>query len=122
MSHRTVAIAGALALACVLVLWGVRSLAQEHHHPPRDADIHHRFYSGWMRPDMPTVSCCNLIDCSPAEARWVNGGWIARKFNETVWYRVPPEKVELNRDPPDARAHLCAMGDKVFCFIAASGS
>lgn len=119
MSHRTVAIAGALAALCVL-LAGL-AFGQAHHHPPEHAAIHEQFYQNWYRPDQPHISCCNKLDCAPAEARMVNGQWIARKYGETVWYRVPPEKVELNRDSPDGRNHLCVMGDNVWCFVAGAG-
>lgn len=109
MAHIRIALMGALVLT--------PALAQDHHHPPQDAVLHDIFYSTWMRPDQPTVSCCNKVDCAPAEARMTSGGWVARRRNDTQWFRIPPEKIELNRDSPDGRSHLCAA-DKVFCFIA----
>jgi hypothetical protein len=117
MPHVRIALMGVTALGFLLPLAAPRLLAQEHHHPPRDSAVHETFYKDWMRPDMPTVSCCNKMDCAPAEARMMNGQWVARKLGDTFWYRVPPEKVEINRDSPDGRSHLCAMGEKVFCFI-----
>jgi len=31
--------------------------------------LHEMFYSTWMMPDHPNVSCCNKQDCYPTEAR-----------------------------------------------------
>jgi hypothetical protein len=121
MPHLRIAMLGVAALGFVLPLAIARLSAQPHHHPPEHAAIHDLFYKSWMRPDAPNVSCCSDRDCAPAEARMKDGRWVARKYGETVWYSVPPERVELNRDSPDGRNHLCAMGEHVFCFIAAAG-
>lgn len=99
--------------------------AQARHHPKEDEDVHTQFYSTWMRPDMPTVSCCNKLDCAPAESRMVNGEWQARRKGDKSWLKVPASKIELNRDSPDGRSHLCAQWGQVeivFCFIAGSGT
>jgi hypothetical protein len=121
MPHVRIALLGVTALGFLLPLAVPRLAAQEHHHQPQHAAIHDTFYKTWMRPDMPTVSCCSDRDCAPAEARMQNGGWIARKYGETVWHRIPPEKVEYNRDSPDGRNHLCEMNNNVFCFIVGAG-
>jgi hypothetical protein len=121
MPHVRIALLGVAALGFLLPLAAPRLLAQEHHHPPEHAQIHDSFYKSWMRPDMPTISCCDKKDCAPAEARMQNGQWVARKFGETIWYRIPAAKVELNRDSPDGRNHLCAMDAMVFCFVAGAG-
>src|SRR5688572_23330780 len=107
MPHLRIALLGAAMAVPLLPLAAARLAAQEHRHPPQHAEIHDKFYSNWMRPDMPTVSCCDQRDCAPAEARMQNGQWVARKYGETVWHRVPPEKVEINRSSPDGRNHLC---------------
>lgn len=122
MDHLRIALLGAAMALPLLPLAVPRLMAQEHHHPPQDAGIHNLFYRDWMRPDNPQISCCSDRDCAPAEARMQNGQWVARKRGETVWYRIPPEKVEINRDSPDGRSHLCAIDTTVFCFIPGSGS
>lgn len=96
--------------------------AQEHHHPPQDVAMHDRFYSSWDRPDMPGVSCCNKEDCYPTEAKFERGSWYAKQRENGEWMKVPPEKIERNRDAPDARAHVCASKwGYVYCFISAAG-
>lgn len=100
-----------------------------HHHPPQDVELHEKFYSNWMMPDNPNRSCCNKQDCYPTEARFRNGQWQARRREDGAWLSVPASKVELNRDSPDGRNHMCAPppgrtygGDGVFCFIAGGGT
>lgn len=102
----------------------VTSFAQEHHHPPQDAQIHETFYKNWMRPDMPTASCCNMQDCYPAEARFTDGKWFAKRREDGRWLVVPAAKVEQNRSSPDGRNHLCASpyNDVPICFVPGSGT
>jgi hypothetical protein len=121
MDHLRIALLGVTAAVAALPFAIARLSAQEHHHPPQHAQIHEQFYSNWKRPDQPHISCCSLVDCAPAEARMVNGQWFARKEGEQHWYPIPPEKIEINRDSPDGRSHLCAMNDRVFCFIVGAG-
>lgn len=52
----------------------------------------------------------------------VNGQWYARKVGMLQWLAVPVTKVELKRDNPDGRNHLCAIGETVLCFIAGGGT
>jgi hypothetical protein len=127
MAH---ALLGPASAGFFVALLTVRAAAQEHHHPPRDAALHERFYSNWMRPDDPTKSCCNLIDCYPTETRFVSGYWMARRREDGKWLRVPDAKVEHHRDNPDGRAHLCAPPPDredlheggVICFSAGAGT
>ncbi len=104
---------------------------QEHRgHPAQDMAIHQKFYQSWMMPDNRSASCCHDEDCSPAESRFEDGRWMARKVGETGEFTpVPPTKVERDRDSPDGRSHLCgrhydfAKGKlTVFCFIAGGGA
>ena len=122
-----------LLISGVLILAVSSAIAQEHHHPPQDQTIHERFYSTWMMPDNRNMPCCHNADCSPAETRFENGHWIARKVGDDGdWIAVPPQKVEHDRESPDGRSHLCSRfiwtsdrGNErlyVFCFIPGSGS
>jgi hypothetical protein len=117
MVRLTLAAAAALAMTAL-------AQSQEHRHP----DATHNgaaaeFYSNWMRPDMPNVSCCNHQDCTPVRhVRQINGRWQAQRESDGQWLTIPSEKIEHNRDSPDGRSHLCSIGTTVFCFIVGSGS
>jgi hypothetical protein len=100
-----------------------------HNHPPQDAALHEMFYSSWMMPDHPNVSCCNKQDCYPTEARYRDGFWEARRREDGHFVRIPWEKVEQRRDNPDGRNHVCMpsperspRGDEVYCFVLGGGT
>lgn len=100
------------------------SFAQHSHHRPEHMELHQRFYSNWMMPDHPTLSCCDNKDCAPAKAKQVNGEWYAKRDIDLNWRKIPPEKIEINRDSPDGRSHMCAPlveGQTVYCFILGTG-
>lgn len=112
---------------CFLFAYAVK--AQHHHHPKEHAELHLRFYSTWMKPDNPQQSCCNLIDCYPTAAQYVDGVWYGKRREDGKWLRIPTEKIERNRDMPDTQAHICAPApsnlyppDTVFCFGIGSGT
>lgn len=113
----------ALALACALFAVPVQAEDHQHKHPNATYfGATAKFYETWMRPDMPTSSCCNKQDCDAVEqVRQHNGQWEAKPQGSNAWISIPPEKVELNRDSPDGRSHLCRAGSTVFCFIAGAG-
>jgi hypothetical protein len=118
-----------LAVAALLLAFPLRkALAQEHRHPPQDQPLHERFYSTWYMPDNPSRSCCNKADCYPTEVKFQHGQWYALRREDRKYIPVPWQKVELNRDNPDGRNHLCAPPptasyprDTVFCFALGSG-
>jgi hypothetical protein len=126
-----------MKIAALGILFGVLAAlfggvkAQEHRgHPPRDMEIHRRFYSNWMMPDNRAVSCCHDEDCFPAQSKRIGETWYARKTDDDPWTLIPASKIEQDRDSPDGRSHLCGRkygfngGDyfTVFCFLPASGS
>ena len=118
-----------LAVAALLLAFPLRkALAQEHRHPPQDLPLHEKFYSTWHMPDNPSRSCCNKADCYPTEVKFQHGQWYALRREDRKYIPVPWQKVELNRDNPDGRNHLCAPPptasyprDTVFCFALGSG-
>lgn len=118
----------AILAALAMLACATTATAQERHHPAQDAPIHEKFYSTWMMPDRPDMSCCNKQDCYPTEARFSEGQWWAQRREDGQWLPVPWEKVERNRDTPDGRSHMCApppgrsVGDVVFCFSLGGGT
>jgi hypothetical protein len=115
-----------LIFAGLLFLGIGAAVAQEHHHPQQDQEIHEKFYSTWMMPDNRNVSCCHNEDCAPAESKYEDGQWLARKVGDTGNFTpIPPQKIERDRDTPDGRSHLCSRsawpGMSIFCFIPGAG-
>ncbi len=108
-----------MLLLMLLPAWG------QHHHPGASPSLDH-FYSTWMRPDSPHASCCNKMDCySPERVELRGVDWYFERREDHKMVRVPPQKIEMNRDNPDGRNHVCAsppMGDTaVYCFIVGAG-
>jgi hypothetical protein len=97
------------------------------HHPAKDQAIHEAFYSKWMRPDDDSISCCNLQDCYPVEARKTpTGSWQFLRREDSEWIDVPESKIERVKDNPDGRNHVCAPPPpatfiKVYCFSIGGG-
>lgn len=108
----------------VLLLLTGPALAQEHHHPTETIyGAVAEFYKSWMRPDVPTSSCCNDRDCYVTRIRRVNGKIQAVHRESGDWVDIPPEKIEVNRDSPDGFSHLCASAAKyIFCFKEGGGT
>ncbi len=124
----------AVGMVLLLIWSAIPAMAQHAGHPPQDMEIHRKFYSTWQMPDNRAVSCCHDEDCFPAQAKFVNGTWFARKEDGDDWIEIPKNKVDIglpdSRDPPDGRAHLCGRkytfmgssgGFTVFCFTAGAG-
>jgi len=102
--------------------------AQERHHPPQDMELHEKFYSTWFMPDQPSKSCCNTADCYPTQVKYHDGQWWALRREDRKYIPIPWQKVEINRNNPDGRNHLCApppsshyAPDTVFCFALGGG-
>lgn len=106
----------------VLFVVGCRiSSAYPQGHPSHDVALHEKFYSTWQMPDNRAMSCCHNEDCSPAESKFENGQWLARKAGREDWMSVPASKIERERDSPDGRSHLCARGTAIYCFAPGFG-
>lgn len=118
-----------IVLAIVLVFFGFSCIREAkasdaHHHPHADAELHDKFYSTWMRPDSPHISCCNKADCYPTVGQFRDGVWYGKRREDGAWLPIPPEKIETKRDMPDTRVHMCAPPpgkpyypeNHVFCF------
>jgi hypothetical protein len=116
-------------IALVFLISALVGAAQAQHsgHRPQDMELHHKFYNSWNMPDNRAISCCHDQDCRPAEARMVNGQWMARQEGDDGDFTpIPPNKVETERDTPDGRNHLCGRRNSphdftTFCFIAGAG-
>lgn len=108
----------------ILLLAVAASFAQEHHHPTETiTGATAKFYESWMRPDVPTSSCCSEKDCYATPSRVRNGKVQALHRESGDWIDIPPEKIEQNRDSPDGLNHLCASTGKfVFCFVQGGGT
>jgi hypothetical protein len=111
------------------MMFAVSTAAGQHRHPPQDEALHEKFYSNWYMPDNPSKSCCNKADCYPTEVKYVSGTVYARRREDGKYIRIPPQKVEHNRDNPDGRSHLCAPPpnslyppDIVYCFSLGGGT
>ena len=112
-----------MGLYCGLLIPVQAQDAGLHRHPPQDRLLHEKFYSTWRMPDNPMASCCNDADCYPTEIKYVDGQIYAKRREDGKFIPIPAEKVERNKDNPDARNHLCAPPprafhavDTVFCF------
>jgi hypothetical protein len=104
------------------------AIAQERQHPAHDMALHEKFYSTWYMPDEPNKSCCNKADCYPTLVRYQDGQWWAMRREDHKYIPIPWKKVEINRNNPDGRNHLCApppssahAPNTVFCFALGGG-
>jgi len=110
-----------LILIAILVV-ATHSWGQEHRHPAEHAALHDEFYKDWMRPDNPKMSCCSEQDCAPVEhVDRRNGVWWMQRTYDGEWLEVPFYKIEMNRDSPDGRSHMCSSGPLVFCAVIGTG-
>jgi hypothetical protein len=120
---RWLIIAAALIGLTLLLLYPLaRAHAQEHHHPGKviTGDVG-RFYSGWMRPDDRSQSCCDRRDCDSTDARMENGRWRAYSRLQNRWIDIPATRVEREREIPPG-AHLCENSAGVICFGVGGGT
>jgi hypothetical protein len=109
----------------ILALLIAPAIAQVHHHDGETAEVD-KFYSEWMRPDNPNLSCCNKLDCYATEVKVKGGTWFARQRESGNWVTVPPGKIEQIKDSPDGRSHVCMSPNTeapiVFCLKLGGGA
>ena len=110
---------------CAFVLignlhFGVPTRAQDmgFHSAEGHAQLHH-WYKHLMRPDAPKLSCCSDRDCTPTQAKLVNGEWWAMKAGR--WVKIPVSKINTEGSY-DTRPHICWYpwtkdDDDVLCFV-----
>ena len=58
-------------------------------------------------------NCCNGSECRPTQAEYRQDGWYAKV--DGAWTKMPEEAV-IGVESPDLGAHVCAVGDTVYCF------
>src|SRR3990167_5952965 len=102
----------ALAIAAVFALAIVWTFSAR-------AETKGDWFQGLMRPDVGG-SCCDISDCKPTNARFVDGHWEA-EFEGTMT-PIPDGKILRDKDSWDGRAYLCALPGSqgrpsVFCFV-----
>jgi len=65
-------------------------------------------------------SCCNVSDCRPVDAAWVEGDrWRARIGDKVI--DIPAKSV-LRRENLDGRGILCRSIWAILCFVPPSGT
>ena len=120
-NRRSKTILLALVILVFLILIGtahsqgeIRGFHNEHHH----GRLHH-WYQKLMRPNDPYLSCCSSNDCTPTQAKMVDGKWTALKAGR--WITIPNENIN-SEESTDGHAHICwypstADTDEVLCFV-----
>ena len=105
--------------------------AQNAHPPGEESDLHDRFYSTWLRPNMREydkryLSCCSKEDCRPTKVKQEGGTWFAWFREQDRWVVVPDMVVEQNYpdavESPDGLNHACISPytGQVFCVVLGS--
>jgi hypothetical protein len=106
--------------------------AQDHTHPPQDAQLHDQFYNTWSRPNggqQRVASCCNKHDCYPTRIIRRGSSWYAERREDRAWIRIPDGTLEHEQDDPrespDGQNHACiappVYGNIVYCAVLGSG-
>jgi hypothetical protein len=112
---------GVPLITLIILLMVAAAQAQPaHQHPPRDAEVHEKFYMGWDRPDFPGNNCCKRTDCYVTAIKRVGTDHYALTrtmvkdektgvaTSEYVlndpkdpenWVLIPPERLEQNQVP-----------------------
>jgi hypothetical protein len=124
MRRRSLGLQLGATLAATMLL-SLLAAAQEHNHPPQDAELHDKFYSTWMIPPGRNMSCCNKHDCYPTPVRKAGKNWVYLDRELSEWAPIPNEKLEHGqtdpRDSPDGQSHVCAKRGYVYCAVLGGG-
>ncbi len=83
----------------------------------RSHQLYHQFYQDWK--DDKGASCCNQMDCHPAEIRQKGENVEVKIDNE--WIKVPPEKIRPYTTP-DMQSHVCNQGKRILCVSVGGGT
>ena len=105
--------------------------AEHNHLVGAESELHDKFYSTWMRPNIRNAegqrmsSCCNKEDCRPAPIRQRGTVWEAWDRVTQSWIAFSAELLEQNQpDPiesPDAQPHACILQGNVLCATLGAG-
>jgi hypothetical protein len=122
-------IAALIVIAAMLLVYLLPAGAQEIHHHDGQTEVVDKFYSTWLAPNrgQPRVSsCCNKMDCSPADIKRENGHWYGRRRTDANWSFIPDALIESNqgdpRESPDGQNHICiSTGGVPLCAVLGSG-
>ena len=74
-----------------------------------------RWYRSLRNPSTG-IMCCDVSDCRPTEARFVDGSWRAYT-PQGIEVQIPPESVLTDQTHPTGSAVLCWQPGQVLCFV-----
>lgn len=100
-------VVGGLVIALFSTGWAQDS--QSHH-------LFHQFYEKWKTKE--GNSCCNHMDCHPAQVR--QKGETVEVFIEKEWIVAPPDTVRPYTTP-DMQSHVCNQGKRIICVSVGGG-
>ena len=125
MSHRTVAILGAIALLCV---FGVKALARDNgQYANVDPAVREWYRTRQLTPQaqerFPFKSCCDAADVVRTQFRVdnKNGKDVWEWLDGQTWQRIPDDIIHYDESAPGGEAVLFAVGGKPVCFFIPNG-
>jgi hypothetical protein len=124
MSHRTVAIFGAIALLCV---FGIKAFAQDNgQYTNVDPAIREWYRTRQITPEaqqrFPFKSCCDAADVVKTKFRVGDAGAdVWEWLNGETWQRIPDDIIHRDEFAPGGEAVLFAVGGQPVCFFLPQG-
>jgi hypothetical protein len=125
MTHRTVAIAGVVALACVLVLWAGVALARDPdgRYANVDPAVREWYRTRTLTPEAQQrfgyKSCCDAGDVVLTKFRPEGDRWLW--LNVDKWQVVPPDIIHYGEVTPTGEPVLFVVGGNPVCFFPGAG-